>query len=393
MPLPIYILGFTLFAMTTSEFMVAGLMTSMAQDLQVSIPDIGYLITIYSLGMVVGGPLLAAVLIKLGNKVALLTISLLFLAAQSVATFSHAWELLAVARFFTGLSSAAFFGFALLAASKMVDPARFGVAASIVLGGMMVAMVFGLPLSTLLDRYLGWRAAFSLVIVLTALAALGIVLFVPEVKTEKQGSIRAEINSVFHPGLWLAYSTSFFIIAATFAAFSYFVPYFSEAVGFSTKSIPGILFAYGLCSVIGNIIVGRVADKIPLRVIFYGGLLLMAALAGLYALVESQTAVLLSVVMMGLTGITLTPAMSARVFKVTENTSLINTLHTSVICLGVVVGSWGGGYAIDTGLGFRSPFLLGLVLAFLGILTLLPGLFNTAGRAETVEKLRCERAG
>lgn len=373
MPLPIYILGFTLFAMTTSEFMVAGLISSMAQDLQVSIPDIGYLITIYSLGMVVGGPLLAAVLIKVGNKTALLVISLLFLAAQSVATFSHSWELLAVARFFTGLSSAAFFGFALLAASKMVDPARFGVAASIVLGGMMIAMVFGLPLSALLDRYLGWRAAFSLVIVLTALAALGIMLFVPEVKAEKQGSIRDELSSVFHPGLWLAYSTSFFIIAATFAVFSYFVPYFSGAAGFSTKSIPAILFAYGLCSVIGNIIVGRVADKIPLRVVFYGGLLLIAALIGLYTLVESKTAVLLSVMMMGLTGITLTPAMSARVFRVTENTSLINTLHTSVICLGVVVGSWGGGYAIDAGLGFRSPILLGLVLAAIAMLTMLPG--------------------
>jgi len=375
-PPAIYVLGFTLFAMTTSEYMVAGLITSMSTDLGVSIPKVGYLITLYSLGMVLGGPLLATFLVKLSNKAALLTITGIFLVAQAVATVSATYDLLAVARFATGLSSAAFFGFALMTAAKMVPPERFGVAASIVLGGMMIATVAGLPISAILDQYYGWRVSFALIIALTALAGMGIILIVPKFEAEARGSIKTELGSILNGSIWSAFITSFFVIAATFATFSYFVPYFENTVGFDSSSIPAILFAYGCFTIIGNILVGRLADNSPVKVVFIGSIVLVLALCGLYAFYDNKILVLISVMVLGLTGITLTPAMSSRVFKAAPNTSLINTLHTSVICLGVVVGSWGGGYAIDQGFGYRSPALMGIFLACLAIVTLLPVLRN-----------------
>jgi len=375
-PPAIYVLGFTLFAMTTSEYMVAGLITSMSTDLGVSIPKVGYLITLYSLGMVLGGPLLATFLVKLSNKAALLTITGIFLVAQAVATVSATYDLLAVARFATGLSSAAFFGFALMTAAKMVPPERFGVAASIVLGGMMIATVAGLPISAILDQYYGWRVSFALIIALTALAGMGIILIVPKFQAEARGSIKTELGSILNGSIWSAFITSFFVIAATFATFSYFVPYFENTVGFDSSSIPAILFAYGCFTIIGNILVGRLADNSPVKVVFIGSIVLVLALCGLYAFYDNKILVLISVMVLGLTGITLTPAMSSRVFKAAPNTSLINTLHTSVICLGVVVGSWGGGYAIDQGFGYRSPALMGIFLACLAIVTLLPVLRN-----------------
>jgi len=372
LPLAVYVLGFTLFAMTTSEFMVAGLITSMADDLNVSISKVGYLITLYSLGMVFGGPLLAAFLVRFTNKVALLTITAIFLLAQIVATVSPSYELLAIARFITGLSCAAFFGFALLTAAKMVPPERFAVAASIVLGGMMIATVAGLPISAVLDQHFGWRASFALIIILTSIAGAGIIWFVPSIASESTGSIKTEFHSILNAKIWAAYSTSFFIIAATFATFSYFVPYFEKSVGFDTAYIPAILFAYGFCTVVGNFLVGRSADNAPIKVMFIGSLLLIAALVGLYSLYNQKLLVLLSVMALGLTGITLTPAMSSRVFKAAENTSLINTMHTSVICLGVVIGSWGGGLAIEQGYGYRAPALIGIGLASIALLTLVP---------------------
>ncbi|KAB7897375.1 MFS transporter [Rouxiella sp. S1S-2] len=375
-PPAIYVLGFTLFAMTTSEYMVAGLITSMSTDLGVSIPKVGYLITLYSLGMVLGGPLLATFLVKLSNKAALLTITGIFLVAQAVATVSATYDLLAVARFATGLSSAAFFGFALMTAAKMVPPERFGVAASIVLGGMMIATVAGLPISAILDQYYGWRVSFALIIALTALAGMGIILIVPKFQAEARGSIKTELGSILNGSIWSAFITSFFVIAATFATFSYFVPYFENTVGFDSSSIPAILFAYGCFTIIGNILVGRLADNSPVKVVFIGSIVLVLALCGLYVFYDNKILVLISVMVLGLTGITLTPAMSSRVFKAAPNTSLINTLHTSVICLGVVVGSWGGGYAIDQGFGYRSPALMGIFLACLAIVTLLPVLRN-----------------
>lgn len=376
LPAAIYILGFTLFAMTTSEYMVAGLITSMSSDLGVSVPQVGYLITVYSLGMVFGGPLLAAFLVRLNNKTALLTITAIFLIAQSIATLSVTYDLLAVARFSTGLSSAAFFGFALLTAAKMVPAERFGMAASVVLGGMMIATVAGLPVSAILNQYYGWRIPFALIIALTAVAGTGIILRVPAFKNEEKTSIRAEFGSIINRSVWGAFITSFFVIAATFAAFSYFVPYFENTVGFSASYIPAILFTYGLFTVAGNFLVGRLADKAPVRVVFSGSIVLLIALSGLYLCYQNRTLVLLSVMVTGLTGITLTPAMSSRVFKAAPNTSLINTMHTSVICLGVVAGSWGGGYAIGQGFGYRAPLLIGIAFAALAIITLLPVLKN-----------------
>jgi len=344
----------------------------MADDLNVSISKVGYLITLYSLGMVFGGPLLAAFLVRFTNKVALLTITAIFLLAQIVATVSPSYELLAIARFITGLSSAAFFGFALLTAAKMVPPERFAVAASIVLGGMMIATVAGLPISAVLDQHFGWRASFALIIILTSIAGAGIIWFVPSIASESTGSIKTEFHSILNAKIWAAYSTSFFIIAATFATFSYFVPYFEKSVGFDTAYIPAILFAYGFCTVVGNFLVGRSADNAPIKVMFIGSLLLIAALVGLYSLYNQKLLVLLSVMALGLTGITLTPAMSSRVFKAAENTSLINTMHTSVICIGVVIGSWGGGLAIEQGYGYRAPALIGIGLASVALLTLVP---------------------
>lgn len=372
LPPAIYILGFTLFAMTTSEYMVAGLITSMSSDLGVSIAEVGYLITIYSLGMVFGGPLLATFLVKLSNKTALLTITALFIIAQCVATFSTTYAVLACARFITGLSSAAFFGFALLTAAKMVPPQRFGVAASVVLGGMMIATVAGVPLSAILDRYYGWRVCFALIILLSTLAGIAIIRLVPTFKAQTAGSIATEFHSILNRQIWYAFATSFFIIAATFAAFSYFVPYFETSVGFNPNAIPGILFAYGAFTVLGNLIVGRLADNAPINVALIGSIILLFALVGLYTGYENKILALIAAMTFGLTGITLTPAMSARVFNAAPNTSLINTLHTSVICLGVVVGSWGGGYAIEQGFGYRAPTLLGIFLAMVAILTLLP---------------------
>lgn len=362
--------------MTSSEYMVAGLITSMSSDLGVSIPQVGYLITVYSLGMVFGGPLLATVMVKLSNKAALLAITGIFLTAQIIATVSVNYDQLAAARFFTGLSSAAFFGFALLTAARMVPSERFGVAASVVLGGMMIAMVAGLPVSVLLDRHYGWRASFGLIIILTSVAGIGIALIVPRFTAEAPGSIKAELSSIFNRSIWSAYSTSFFIIAATFATFSYLVPYFEKSVGFDSSDIPTILFAYGLFAVTGNFVVGRLADDFPIKVTLIGSVMLILSLLGLYLLYENKILVLMSLMLSGLTGITLTPAMSSRVFKAAPNTSLINTVHTSVICLGVVIGSWCGGYFIDHGFGYRSPIFIGIVFAGLANISLLPVLRN-----------------
>lgn len=153
MPLVIYILGLTIFSLTTSEFMVAGMMPSLTIAFDVSVTQVGYLISVYALGMVVGGPLLTASLLRLRmpNKTALLLLLGLYAVAQSVAAVTDSYLVMTVARFFTGVTASACFGAALSICADTVAEDMRGRAASIVLGGLMLAAALGVPVATLID--------------------------------------------------------------------------------------------------------------------------------------------------------------------------------------------------------------------------------------------------
>ena len=162
MPLVIYILGITIFSLTTSEFMVAGMMPSLTQAFAVSVAQIGYLISLYAIGMVIGGPLLTTLLLKLKvpNKKALLWLLCFYAVAQSVAASAITYDIMAIARVITGVAGAACFGVSLAICAEIVAVEARGRAASIVVGGLMLATVLGVPAATVIDAHLGWRASF-----------------------------------------------------------------------------------------------------------------------------------------------------------------------------------------------------------------------------------------
>lgn len=147
MPFSIYVLGLMIFSMTTSEFMVAGIMPSLAAEFNVSIAAIGYLITAYAVGMIVGGPLLTIGLLKVRPKQAFMTVSVIFLMGQTLGAIAPNYEVMMAARIITGLSSAAAFGVSLAISFSLVDPESRGRASSIVIGGLMVATAIGVPLA------------------------------------------------------------------------------------------------------------------------------------------------------------------------------------------------------------------------------------------------------
>ena len=146
MPFVIYVLGLLIFAQTTSEFMVAGIMPVLSEEFGVSISSIGYLISAYSAGMVIGGPILTLALLKVARKKALLTLTFVYLIGQILGAMAPNYEVMFVARLITGISSAACFGLCMAIAFQLVSAHTRGRAASIVLGGLMLATAAGLPL-------------------------------------------------------------------------------------------------------------------------------------------------------------------------------------------------------------------------------------------------------
>ncbi|WP_217560544.1 MFS transporter [Paenibacillus sp. GbtcB18] len=372
MPFAIYVLGMMIFSMTTAEFTVAGIMPSLSKEFDVSIASVGYLITAYAAGMIVGGPLLAIGLSKVSKKRAFLLISAIFLFGQILGASANSYEMMMVARIITGVSSAACFGISLGICFDLVSPQYRGRAASIVLGGLMVATALGLPAAMLFNQYFGWRSSFWAVVVLVLLSGILGMKVIPTASHSESVSLRSELASFKNPNLWAAFATSLLIIGATFAAFSYFTPILTDLSGFDTTMVPLILGIYGIATIAGNLVTGRTADQYMMPTLTIGLMLLTAALMtfGLYP--RNPYISVLAVIMIGLTGVTLNPAMSTRITRVAGTGTLVTTVHGSIISLGVVVGSSIGGLAIDSGYGLDSPLWVGFILAILGLISLLP---------------------
>lgn len=381
MPFVIYMLGVTIFSLVTSEFMVAGMMQPLAAAFDVSLTQVGYLISVYAAGMVVGGPILTTLLLKLRvpNKKALLWLLTLYGVSQAVAAMATSYEVLFAARLVTGVVGSACFGAALAICAEVVAVDMRARAISIVLAGLMLATVFGVPIATLIEQYVNWRASFFLVVVLTIACAVLIGWLVPTVKDLPVSSVSEEFASFKNRHLWAAYVSSALIIGATLAAFSYFVPILTGVSGFSPAVIPWLLVMYGIANVLGNIVVGRFADKHTIGIMVAGLLTLAAALIVFAGFADNKIMSVAMVLVVGLVGIPMNPAMVARVMKAAHPGPLVNTVHTSIINVGLGCGTWLGGLAIHAGYGLRAPLWVGVILAGLGVVSLLPYL----GRKQT----------
>lgn len=375
-----YLLALAIFCMTTSEFMVAGMMNELALALafQVSVSSIEYLISVYAGAMVIGGPILTAILLRMRSKQALLFLMFVVLIGQSLGAIAWNYNIMMISRIITGIASA--FEVAISFSATLVHSDSRGKAASIVFAGLMFATVLGLPITTVISHYFGWRISFGAVSVLVLVSGIMIQRLLPSSSNKEQLSWKDELLRFKNIHLWAAYVTSMFIIGGTFAAFSYFTPIFTNITGFSSASIPYLLALYGSATVIGNIIIGKFADKFTMKILM-GGLIILIIALSLFALsAENKYIAVISTIFIGLTGVALNPAMVARVMKTASNGIMINTVHSSFITLGIVIGSSLGGLGISKGYGFVSPLWIGACLAILGIISLFPYLHK--GKAD-----------
>lgn len=371
-PVAVYTLGFGVFALVTSEFQVAALMNIMTTDLHITLPMTGYLITVYALAMAIGGPLLALLLLKHPPRRSLLILLTLFIASQALGAVAGSYLPLVIARILTGAVAGAYIGCAVSTGVKLVPEQQIPAAITVVLGGLMIGTVIGLPLASFIGNLAGWRVSFWSVVVITLLALWLTHKTLPSTLAPDDINLKEELRALKNPTLWRAYSTSLLIIGATFAGFSYFTPILSAQTGFSSGQVTGLLLVYGMATVLGNAVVGRLAGRYALPVIACGLLALVGFFALFASFIQLPSVAIACVVGVGLFGVTMNPAMVTRVMGAAGNRQLVNTLHTSMVTFGLMLGSLLGGLSIEYGFGLSAPLWIGAGMALCGLLTLLP---------------------
>ncbi|MFB7252514.1 MFS transporter [Microbacterium sp. NPDC056234] len=378
-PSAVYVLAAGVFAMVTSEFTVAGLMPQLAQGLGVGISEIGYLVTIFAVAMAVGGPPLTYALLKVPPKTALMVVFVIFLVGNVIAALATGYPMMVVARIISGAASQAYFGIAVSMSVQMVDERVRGRAVAVVMNGLMLGTLLGLPFATFVGSNLGWQAAFWTISAITLLAAaltLAVVRNPASQSDEGTGSLPPSgsgLTVLRRPQFILALASSTLIIGATFSAFSFFTPILTEITGFPDGIVPILLLAYGAATLLGNCVVGRLADRHTISTLLVGAGLNALFLAGFALFTDLPPLALVFMLGIGLVGVTMNPAMAVRIQRSGSTAPLVNTIHGSFITLGIIIGS-AAGSALIPAFGLRAPIVLGVILAILAIAAILPAL-------------------
>lgn len=378
MPLAVYILGLAIFAVGTAELMVAGMTATLSQAFGISVGDVGHLISYYAFGVMLGGPVLTYFFLKykVQYRKVLLILLALYVVVQGLSTFISSHAILIAIRFITGVLCAGCLSLSLAISMAMVPNHNKPRAAAIVIGGFMISNVFGVPLATMIDQQWGWRITFGLVAVLVFVSLIALVRLLPEVSGGGQLRMEEEIKAFKNKAYWKACVTSCLILGASFAAFSYFVPVLVDITGFSMHVVPFILMAFGFSNIVGNTITGRLAHNHSLKIMLVGLTVLSISLFAFAIFAEYKTVAILAIILIGLSGVPMNPAMMARIVSVAHPGPMVNAVHTSVINIGLGGGSYIGGVAITNGYGLRSGLWIGVILAVLALASLLPYVRN-----------------
>ncbi|MFI7668916.1 Cmx/CmrA family chloramphenicol efflux MFS transporter [Nocardia sp. NPDC049526] len=370
MPFAVYILGLSIFAQGTSELMLSGLLTQMATDLGVSIPQAGLLISAFALGMLVGAPALAVITLRRPRRTALLAFLAVFIAAHVVAALTPGYWVLFGTRVVGAFVYAGFWAVAATTALSLVPENARGRAMSIVAGGLTVANIVGLPAGAVIGQHLGWRAAFWTVAILSALAMAGVAAKIPGGRPAEVPNLRRELRTMINPRLWLSYSTTALSTGALLVTFAYLGALLARTTGITESWIPLVLTLYGIGALIGITVGGRAADAHPFRVLTIGmiGLTIISAVLALTATMPAPVVIL--VFLLGAFGFATNPALNTRVFALAAAApTLATAVNFSAFNVGITVGPWLGGLAIGGGLGYPSVAWIGVALAIAALAT------------------------
>jgi DHA1 family arabinose polymer transporter-like MFS transporter len=363
-------LAFGTLGLGIAEFVMMGILPDVAKDLGISIPVAGHFISAYALGVCVGAPVLILARKHPLKHILLALVTLMMVGNTCAALAPNYWVLL-LARFISGLPHGAYFGVASIVAEKLADKGKGSEAVSIMIAGMTIANLFGVPLGTSLSNSISWRVTFLLVGCWGVIILYYIWRWVPHVEGLKDTGFKGQFRFLKTPAPWLILGATALGNGGVFCWYSYINPLLTEVSGFTAESITALMVLAGFGMVVGNLVSGRLSDRytpgkvgttvqamicIVLLLIFFlspypwlSALLMCLCTAGLFAVSSPEQVLIIRVAKGG-------EMLGAACVQVAFN-------------LGNAIGAYVGGLAISG--GYRYPALAGVPFAMVGFILFL----------------------
>jgi predicted MFS family arabinose efflux permease len=374
MPLALLALTISAFAIGTTEFVIVGLIPTIAEQLGVTVPSAGLLVTIYAIGVAIGAPVLTALTGRVPRKLLLISLMVLFTLGNLLAWQSPGYGTLVVARLLTGLAHGVFFSIGSTIATGLVAKEKAASAIAIMFGGLTVALVTGVPLGTFIGQHFGWRETFLAVSLIGVIATVASAILVPNnIKNQASASIKEQFKVLTHPRLLLIYAITALGYGGVFTTFTFLAPMMQELAGFSAPAVSWILLAYGIAVAIGNIWGGKLADRHgAVRALSF----IFAALAVLLLVFQftasHSIAALLTVIAMGVFAFGNVPGLQVYVVQKAEQytpnaVDVASGLNIAAFNVGIALGSVIGGQTVAT-LGLAQTPWIGALIVLVALL-------------------------
>lgn len=364
-------LGFGTLGLGIAEFVMMAILPYVARDLHVSIPAAGHLISAYALGVCAGAPMLTLAR-KWPLKHILLGLIALMMIGNIFAAFSPTYGLMLVARFISGFPHGAYFGVASIVAEKLADKGKGSEAVSIMIAGMTIANLFGVPLGTSLSTLLSWRLTFLLVGAVGVAVLYYIWKWVPHVEGLPDTGFKGQFRFLKTTAPWLILGATMLGNGSVFCWYSYINPFLTKIAGFSTQSITFLMVLAGFGMVVGNLVGGRLADKYtPGRVAAAMQFLIFLTLVFLFFDTGNKwlTVLLMCVCTMGLFAVS--SPLQISIIHFAKGGELFGAACIQVAFnLGNALGATLGGLPLKAGMGYQYTALVGAPFALLGVVFL-----------------------
>ncbi|UFS61065.1 MFS transporter [Subtercola endophyticus] len=366
------------FGIGCTEYVAMGLLPNLAQDLLPALYSVsseqanaqaGLLITAYAAGVVVGAPTIAAVAARWPRKIVLMCLLGMIIIGTVASAVLPSFGLIVLARFISALPHGAYFGIAALVAATLMGPGKRGRGVALVLAGLTVANVVGVPLITYIGQTTSWRVSYLVVAGIFVLALIAVLLTVPNLPGDPSATMKQELKAFRRPQVWFAVGMGAIGFGGFFSIYTYVSPIVTSITGLSVTIVPIALIVIGIGMTIGNLLGGWFADRNLKRSMlgFYGMVLL--TLIELLLFASNPVGLFVGLFVLGISASAISPLIQTRLMDVAgDSQSIAAALNHSALNFGNALGPLLGGIVLTMGFGYVAPIWVGILLTVLGIL-------------------------
>lgn len=387
LPLALLALTIAAYAIGTTEFVIVGLLPTVATDLKITLPLAGLIVSVYAMGVTFGAPILTALTGRIERKPLLLGLMALFIIGNSAAGLSPNYETLLVARVISAFAHGVFFSVGATIAADLVPEDRRASAIAMMFMGLTVAIVTGVPMGTFIGQTFGWRVTFLAVAGLGVIALAALAILLPgHIKKAPAAKLIDQVKVLGSGRLLLVFAMTALGYGGTFVTFTYLAAMLEQITGFKAAHVSLILMLYGFAIAIGNMVGGRLANRNPAKALMALFAVQALVLFAFSFTVVSPVLTLITLAALGFLSFANVPGLQLYVVKLAQAhrpgaVDIASALNIAAFNLGIAIGAWLGGQVVASSLGLKAtPWVGGLlVLGALG-LTVLSASLDTRGK-------------